>query len=252
MKELICFISCVNDKHLYDKCLQHIKELNIPEGYGIDIIAIYDAESLTSGYNRAMAKSNAKYKVYLHQDTFIINKNFIHDIMNIFTKHPEIGMLGMAGAKNIPVSGEWGRSKKRKGKVIEGKADGRRVLFTFGEIYEDYEPVICIDGLLMVTQYDILWRQDIFDGWDFYDVSQCMEFMRANYQVCIPKQKESWCIHDCGDLNMKNFDKYRRAFLKEYAKDLFLLGNLFPTIYNWNKKIRPYQKKIEMLVKDLF
>lgn len=251
MKEIICFISCVNDKDLYEKCLQHIKKLDIPEGYEIDVIAIYDAKSLTSGYNRAMVKSNAKYKVYLHQDTFIVNENFINDILEIFSKDCKIGMLGMAGAENIPISGEWGRSKKRKGKVIEGRADGKRILLNLGEIYHEYENVVCIDGLLMATQYDIPWREDLFDGWDFYDVSQCMEFIRAQYQVCIPTQEESWCIHDCGELNMENYDKYRRIFLKEYAKDLFLCGNLFPTIYNWNKKIRPYQKKIEMLAKKI-
>ena len=27
-----------------------------------------------------------------------------------------------------------------------------------------------VDGLLMATQYDIPWREDLFDGWDFYDL----------------------------------------------------------------------------------
>lgn len=33
-----------------------------------------------------MRESDDKYKVYLHQDTFIINKNFIYDIIDIFKK----------------------------------------------------------------------------------------------------------------------------------------------------------------------
>ncbi len=28
-------------------------------------------------------------------------------------------------------------------------------------------PVECIDGLLMATQYDVPWREDLFDGFDF-------------------------------------------------------------------------------------
>lgn len=87
MKNLISFITCVNDESLYSKCLRHIKSLNIPNGYNYEIIPIYDAKSLTSGYNRAMNKSNAK--IYLHQDTFIVNKNFVQDILNIFIINPK-------------------------------------------------------------------------------------------------------------------------------------------------------------------
>ena len=36
---------------------------------------------MTSGYNNAMKKTDAKYKVYLHQDVFILNHNFLMDIL---------------------------------------------------------------------------------------------------------------------------------------------------------------------------
>lgn len=35
-----------------------------------------------------MKETSAKYKVYLHQDTFIIYKNFIQDILSIFKENP--------------------------------------------------------------------------------------------------------------------------------------------------------------------
>ncbi|HML34149.1 MAG TPA: glycosyltransferase [Sporomusa sphaeroides] len=86
MKDLVAFISCVNNEDLYSKCLYHIKKLDIPEGYTYETIAIRGAKSLASGYNQAMNQSKAKFKVYLHQDTFIINTNFIFDILRIFEK----------------------------------------------------------------------------------------------------------------------------------------------------------------------
>lgn len=74
-----------------------------------------------------------------------------------------------------------------------------------------------VDGLLMATQYDIEWRQDIFDGWHFYDLSQCLEFKKNGYFVVVPKQEETWAMHECGVKFLdENYEKYRLIFLSEY------------------------------------
>ena len=100
----ICFISCVNNFEKYNTALLYIHSLKIPEGYAIETIAIEQAVSLTSGYNQGMQQSDAKYKIYLHQDTYILNQHFIYDIISLFDRYPKLGMLGMVGAKTIP---EW-------------------------------------------------------------------------------------------------------------------------------------------------
>ena len=76
-----------------------------------------------------------------------------------------------------------------------------------------------IDGFLMATQYDIPWREDLFDKWDFYDASQSMEFIRHGYKVVIPKMEEPWCLHDCGYLNMDHYEEEREKYVKEYLAD---------------------------------
>src|SRR5699024_1816812 len=77
----------------------------------IDVITIKDAPSMTVGYNAGMNASNAKYKVYLHQDTFIINPNFISDFLSVFEINEKIGMMGVVGCGSLPVnanaSGSW-------------------------------------------------------------------------------------------------------------------------------------------------
>ena len=65
------------------------------------------------------------------------------------------------------------------------------------------------DGLLMVTQYDFPWRDDLFDKWDFYDVSQSLEFIRHGYKVVVPYMETPWCIHDDGFVNLKNYYEER-------------------------------------------
>ena len=68
----------------------------------------------------------------------------------------------------------------------------------------------------MATQYDLDWREDLFKGWDFYDVSQSAEFIKNGYQVVVPNLKDPWCLHDDGFLNLNNYDESRKIYLSEY------------------------------------
>lgn len=214
----IAFITCVNDEELYEECTKYIDNLNIPAGYSIEKIAIREAKSMTAAYNEAINKSDSKFKVYLHQDTFITNKNFILDFLKIFNDNKEVGMLGAIGAETLPSNAIWWQSKSCKGKTYESSTGKMELLnFDNNEVQGDYIEVEAIDGFIMVTQYDVKWRDDIFNGWHFYDLSQCMEFRKLGFKVVIPNQKSIWCVHDCGIVNIKNkYEYYRKLFLKIY------------------------------------
>jgi hypothetical protein len=67
----IDFITCVNNWEEYKNALQQINSLKIPKGLNVGTVIIENSSSITSGYNQGMNKSDAKYKVYLHQDTFM-------------------------------------------------------------------------------------------------------------------------------------------------------------------------------------
>ena len=77
-----CFITCVNNEEFYSECLYYINNLNIPEGYEVEILSIENAESITSGYNNAMRSSDAKYKIYLDQVPLLIYKNMLFEIID--------------------------------------------------------------------------------------------------------------------------------------------------------------------------
>ena len=90
----IAFIICVNDLWYYEESVRYIQELYVPDTYTVDILCIQEADSMPEGYNGGCEASDAKYKVYLHQDTFITNRNFIYDILDIF-ENSQIGMIGV-------------------------------------------------------------------------------------------------------------------------------------------------------------
>ena len=56
----VAFITCVNSDYWYSECLLYLKHLKIPEGMTAEFIDVHAAESMTSGYNRAMKSSDAK------------------------------------------------------------------------------------------------------------------------------------------------------------------------------------------------
>jgi hypothetical protein len=219
----ICFITCVNDEKKYKEALWYIKKLNIPQGYEIEAIAIKDAPYITRAYNHAMLHTDAKYKVYLHQDVSIIYNDFIIDFIEIFKNNPKLGMLGVAGSKNIPDNVIWWESEEKDIVLKVCDNANRGNLFVSKSVNmnfeNDYEKVKCIDGLIMITQYDVLWREDIFKAWHFYDISQSFEFIKQGYEVGVPKQKQVWCVHNCGNPSGKGYFENRDIFVQEYFKE---------------------------------
>ncbi|WP_088833320.1 glycosyltransferase [Paenibacillus tyrfis] len=229
----VCFITCYNDEVLYQECLKYIHTLKIPEGFEIETLGIVGAESMAAGYNKAMQGSDAKYKVYLHQDTFIINKDFIFDVVRVFQSNANVGLLGMVGAEYLPVNGIWWEAQSKSGTVYESSTGILKELKFCNEKSSGYNPAKALDGLMLITQYDLPWREDLFSGWHFYDLSQCAEFIIAGYQVAVPYQEQPWCIHDCGIVNVSNgFDHYRRMYLEQYSHTMLPKVSVLIPTYN--------------------
>lgn len=212
-----CFIMCVNRDDYREEALLYISLLRVPEGYEIQVLTVEQATSMTAGYNEGMAASDAKYKIYLHQDVFLLKPDFMQRILDIFQRNETIGMIGMVGVKRLPEDGiMWNGVRCGNlygaGKLLQEKRKDAIVPVT-----GPWQEVDVVDGLLMATQYDIVWREDILKAWDFYDVSQCLEFHKRGYQVVVPYMEEAWCYHDCGFVNLANYDRERTIFLKEYG-----------------------------------
>lgn len=234
----IAFIICTNNEIQFSECKLYINKLIIPEGFETELIPIYGAVSMTSGYNIGLQKTDAKYKIYMHQDVYIINKYFLCNIIDIFNKDNTIGMIGMIGSPCIPPSAimwlgdrvgnyrTWPLGKYEHEKISKDSI-----------IYEAES----VDGFMMATCVDIPWRSDIFDGWDFYDVSQSFEARRKGYKVVVPDQESTWCIHDDGVImSLWNYDKYRRSLLNNYSEMIPVMDEQNPEYKAYLSIIKTY------------
>ena len=191
----------------------------IPDGYEIDLINIIDASSMTQGYQEAMEASDARYKIYMHHDVFILNKNFLIDLLNIFHSDPQIGLIGMVGYTHIPPDGiMWHMT--RSGDIYRKKyASDYSPLsqYQYSVSKDGYTYVAEIDGLLMATCIDLPWNAEDLKDWDFYDAFQSIYFLENGYKIAVPNQKHPWVFHDDNVvLNMFNYDKYRHLFMERY------------------------------------
>lgn len=216
-EQKIAFIICVNHSECYEECVRYISDLLIPDGYCTDVLAVYDAESMAKGYNEGMGASDAKYKVYLREDTFILNREFITEALAIFRQDNQIGMLGVVGTDKIPADADC-CANWNIGSIMD--YDGRCIKDTpnLHAPSDEYADVEAIDGVLMMTQYDVQWREDFLDGWSFYDVSQSIEMKRQGYRIVVPRQKQPWCYRDNGILDMRDYDSCRDKMIQAYPE----------------------------------
>ncbi|MDR1997308.1 MAG: glycosyltransferase family protein [Candidatus Margulisbacteria bacterium] len=224
-KNKICFITCVNNEALYRKCLHFLSLLATPPEMTVEYRAVRGAASMCAGYNQAQRESDAKYKIYLHQDVLLFYPYFMQRILRLFAEQ-DIGLIGLIGAQNLPESGCWWESRYPYGRVIDSHRGFLSELnhpppppHTHTHT-EKYREVIVVDGLLMATQYDLFWREDLFQDWHFYDASQCLEFYKAGYRTVVPAQLCSWALHECGVPSLAHYAEQSRIFQTVYAPEI--------------------------------
>lgn len=212
---LVAFICCVNDEKTYERHVAHVNRLLVPSGMAVELIPVYGAESMAEGYNRAMHRTGAKYKVYLHQDTYITNANFISDMIGVFRLDGNIGMIGVAGGVNLPATGTWWEGNPQYGKVEA--VFQSYVYLHLGDVEREYADVEAIDGVMMITQYDVEWDERI-GGFHYYDISQSIRFRREGYRVVVPAQAAPWVFHYClDDVDWNRYEQCRARFMQLYS-----------------------------------
>jgi hypothetical protein len=194
----------VDDQAQYDTCLRYLNALEVPSGYAVEKIAVLGAASMAEGYQRAMESSRARYKIYVHQDVYLIHARLLSELVQVFRIYPRLGMVGVVGTTRMPASGIWWGNKihlhgrlweYRRETGFPGSLFGRRLHFSrFRSIVGDYLPAVNVDGLFMATQYDIAWENPL-GGFLLYDQVQALNFIKAGLEVGIARQEAVWCLH---------------------------------------------------------
>ena len=211
----ICFITCVNNPLMYEECCYYINKLFVPTGFSIKTIAINDASGMAEGYNRGQSESDADINIFIHQDVCILNPYFIYEIADIFESDNNIGMIGLVGSPVLPPDAVMWHDK-RVGNLYFLQPDNLFYDYIPDRSVNTHVSVESIDGFIMICNKKVKWREDIFDGFDFYDISMCEEYLNAGYKIVVPDQPSPWAAHDDGIMKLGMYNKYRLLYLNEY------------------------------------
>ncbi len=213
-------IFCTNEEGYAAECKRYLQYLRLPEDIRGEILEIHGAPGMAAGYNFAMSCTDAKYKIYIHHDTLLIDPNLPVKLVTAFRKEETLGLLGAFGSEILPESGKWYQAPYEKSVLTLWQDAILQFLVPKKPEKTGWKTAEAIDGAFLATAQDVQWQEDRFPHWHFYDIAQCMEMKRKGLQVALYEDQTPWLLHESTlrkDPEMQ-YEKYCRIFLEYYQK----------------------------------
>jgi len=144
-------------------------------------ILIYENDgqmSLTQVYNKGLKESVNDIVVFMHDDLILETSNMTPKIVKLFEKHPEYGIIGIAGTDKL-TSGMWWQNRENMFGVVGHIHEGKRHVnhYSKGVFNDVLKDVVIVDGLFFMVRKSLLKKEfnEQFEGFHFYDISFCVE-----------------------------------------------------------------------------
>lgn len=153
----------------------------------IEVIEIINnGESLTKAYNRGLKQAQYKHVVFCHDDITIETKQWGVKLLKQFEKNPGYGIIGVAGSKYMPVSGQWWEKRNKMYGRVQHTHEGKTWLSAYSEdLGQELEEVVNVDGLFFAVDTNKLGKNfnESVEGFHFYDVTFCFENYLAGTKI---------------------------------------------------------------------
>lgn len=145
----------------------------------IEVIEIVNnGESLTKAYNRGLKEAKNNIVVFCHDDLTIETKQWGNKLLKQFDKHPEYGIIGVAGTKFMSSSGQWWENRKKMYGRVAHTHENKTWLSTYSpDLAQDIEEVVIVDGVFFAIDKTKIKTEfnETVEGFHFYDVTFCFE-----------------------------------------------------------------------------
>ena len=211
-------IICSNHLRYQSECILYLQRQFLPKNFRLEVLIVTDAESMCQGYNAAMRQSRARYKIFMHHDTFLVNQKSLLQTIDILDRNEAVGLLGVAGNTGEPEDGVWWNVslKQQVYSLFQYVGLGVNVLRSDSALYS----VSGIDGVYMATKRDLAWREDLFTDWHFYDLSQCREYEKAGLKLAVVCDDKPWLWHKLTQTKgyLAEYERNRRIYIETYRK----------------------------------
>lgn len=145
----------------------------------IEVIEIINqGESLTKAYNRGLKQAKNDIVVFCHDDITIETNQWGHKLLKQFTKNPAYGIIGVAGSKFMPSSGQWWENKKKMYGKVSHTHEGKTWLSSYSQdLGQGIEEVVIVDGVFFAVDKRKLTSDfnEAVEGFHFYDINFCID-----------------------------------------------------------------------------
>lgn len=151
---------------------------NLKESVGCDyeLIVINNSKNLYSifqAYNIGLEQSKGDFICFLHDDIYILTKQWGAILKEIFSKFPKAGLLGIAGGKiKTRMPSTWWDGGSNALKIVQHYKNKPKEIWDEGFNSADIVEVAGIDGVFMVMRRDGKIRFDErLSGFHNYDLN---------------------------------------------------------------------------------
>jgi hypothetical protein len=202
----------------------------------VEVIEIINnGESLTHAYNRGLKQAKYDIVVFCHDDLTVETKQWGNKLVKLFEKNPEYGIIGVAGSKNMPVSGQWWENRSKMFGRVAHTHEGKTWLSTYSDdLGQNLEEVVVVDGVWFAVHKNRIKKQfnENVEGFHFYDVTFAFEnfiegvkvgvttVVRVNHQS-IGMTNEAW------EKNRNDFSEAYKSHLPANVKRTIHKGQKF-------------------------
>ena len=178
-------------------------------------------ESLTKAYNRGLEQAKNDVVVFCHDDINIETKQWGNKLLKQFERNPEYAIIGVAGSKNMPVSGKWWENPKQMYGRVKHTKDGKSWLSAYSDdLGQELEEVVNIDGVFFSVHKSRIKQgfNESVKGFHFYDVTFSFENYLSGVKVGVSTLIK--INHHSIGITNDEWEKNRIEFANKFAPNL--------------------------------
>jgi hypothetical protein len=168
----------ISTRKIDDNYLKHVEKMFSHPKTEVNIYENDGVSSLTEIYNIGLKESKNEIVVFMHDDLILETSNMTPKIVKLFEKHPEYGIIGIAGTDKL-TSGRWWDNRENMFGIVGHIHEGKRHVnhYSKGVFNDVLKDVVVVDGLFFAVHKGRIKKgfNEQFEGFHFYDISFCIE-----------------------------------------------------------------------------
>lgn len=214
----------ISTRKIDDEYLKHVEKMFSQPDTEINIYENDGVSSLTEIYNKGLEDSKNDIVVFMHDDLILETPNMTPKIVKLFEKHPEYGIIGIAGTDKL-TSGRWWDNRENMFGVVGHIHEGKRHVnhYSKGVFNDVLKDVVVVDGLWFAIRKSRIKKNfnEEFKGFHFYDISFCVENYLEGVKIGLTTR--FGVTHKSVGMTNKQWEKNKLFFEALYDKKLPLI-----------------------------